>query len=66
VAALDGVESTEGTATRALSDGTVERATTVTRGRFQLTLAPAGTTAAPPLHGFLNLEVRSETRRLGG
>ena len=64
VAALDGVESTEGTATRALSDGTVERAKTVTRGRFELTLAPAGTAAAPPLHGFLSLEVRSQTRRL--
>jgi hypothetical protein len=66
VVALDGIETTDGTATRALVDGAVERATTVTHGQFRLTLGPVGTPGATPVGGTLTLEVRSETRRLGG
>ncbi len=64
VVALDGTEHTEETATRALADGAVERSSTVTRGEFRLTLAPAGETSAAPVTGTLTLEVRSETRRV--
>jgi hypothetical protein len=63
VVALDGTEHTEETATRALADGAVERASTVTRGEFRLTLAPAGEASATPVTGSLTLEVRSQTRR---
>lgn len=62
--ALDGVEISEGTATRALSDGVVERANTVTRGEFRVTLSPAEGGQVPPVGGTLSIEVRSETRRL--
>ena len=64
VVALDGIETTDGTATRALADGAVEQATTVTHGQFRLTLGPVGTPAAAPVGGTLTLDVRSETRRL--
>jgi hypothetical protein len=62
--ALEGVEVSEGTATRALSDGAVERASTVTRGEFQVTVGPAQGNQVAPLRGTLSIEVRSETRRL--
>lgn len=64
VVALDGTEHTEERATRALADGAVERSSTVTRGEFRLTLAPAGESPAAPVTGTLILEVRSETRRV--
>lgn len=61
---LDGTETTEGTATRTLADGAVERATTVTRGEFRVRLAPSGDEQAVSVDGTLSIEVRSETRRL--
>ncbi|MFN2609197.1 MAG: hypothetical protein ABR511_15120 [Acidimicrobiales bacterium] len=62
--ALDGTETTDGTAWRLLADGSVERSTTATVGRFKVTLAPADATQATVVGGTLELDVRSETRRL--
>lgn len=62
--ALDGTETSEGTATHDLVDGAVERATTVTRGNFDLVLAPAGDVRGSRMSGTLTIEVRSDTRRL--
>jgi len=62
--ALDGTETTDGTATRDLADGAVERAATVTLGEFALTLAPAGDDRGSRVGGTLTIEVRSETRRV--
>ncbi len=62
--ALDGTEVTDGTATRTVADGAVERAATVTLGQFALTLAPAGDDRGTRVGGSLTIEVRSETRRL--
>ena len=62
---LEGIETSEGTATRAISDGSVERARTVTRGEFRVTLSPAEPEQiVAPVDGTLTIEVRSETRRL--
>lgn len=62
--ALDGTETTDGRATRALADGAVETASTVTRGQFAITLAPAGDDQGATVRGTLSIEVRSQTRRL--
>jgi hypothetical protein len=62
---LTGVEISEGTATRALADGAVERAETETRGEFRVTLTPVQPAElVTPVGGTLTIEVRSETRRL--
>ncbi len=62
--ALDGTETTEGTATRDVIDGAVERATTVTRGDFGIVLAPAGDDRGSRVTGALTIEVTSNTRRV--
>lgn len=62
--ALDGTETTEGTASRDLLDGAVERATTVTRGDFDLVMAPASDDRGSRVTGTLAIEVHSDTRRL--
>lgn len=61
---VEGTETTESTATRAVADGAVETARTVTRGDFRLTLTPPGAEALSPLTGTMTIEVRSQTRRL--
>ncbi len=61
---VEGTETTESTATRALADGAVETARTVTRGNFRLTLTPPGPEVVTPLTGTMTIEVRSQTRRL--
>jgi hypothetical protein len=61
--ALEGVETTTAAATRVLSDGSVEDASSVTKGDFQVTLTGGGDDAAP-VTGTMTVEVRSETRRL--
>ena len=62
---LSGVEISEGTATRSLADGAVERAQTETRGEFRVTLSPVRPDElVAPVGGTLSIEVRSETRRL--
>ena len=61
--ALEGVETTNASATRALSDGSVHTASSLTKGDFQVTLiGPGGEDA--PVTGTMTVEVRSETRRL--
>ncbi len=60
---ISGMETTESTATRALADGVVEDASSVTRGTYRLVLSPAGSTATP-LTGSMTVEIRSQTRRL--
>jgi hypothetical protein len=61
--ALEGVEVTEATSTRALADGAIHRATSITKGSFQLTLTGPGDNALP-VTGTSSVEVRSETNRL--
>jgi hypothetical protein len=61
---LDGVATTETTAIRTLTDGAVEEATSVTRGSFDVTLAPPPGSPGDPLTGTLSIDVRSETRRI--
>ena len=62
--ALEGVETTSATATRALSDGSVQKASSLTKGDFQVTLTGPGGDDAAPVTGTMTVEVRSETRRL--
>ena len=60
---ISGTETTESTATRALHDGVVEEATSVTKGSYNLTLSPtAGSNAA--VAGTMVVEIRAQTRRL--
>lgn len=61
--ALEGVEVTESTSTRSVSDGAVHSATATTRGTFQLTLTGPGDNALP-VTGTSVVDVRSETHRL--
>jgi len=62
--ALEGVETTTASATRALSDGSVQDAESLTKGDFQVTLIGPGGEDVAPVTGTLTVEVRSETRRL--
>ena len=62
--ALEGVETTTATATRALSDGSVQKASSLTKGDFQVTLTGPGGDDAAPVTGTMTVEIRSETRRL--
>ncbi|MEA2901719.1 MAG: hypothetical protein QOH36_1606 [Actinomycetota bacterium] len=62
--ALEGVETTTATATRALSDGSVQKASSLTKGDFQVTLTGPGGDEAAPVTGTMTVEIRSETRRL--
>lgn len=61
---LTGTETTESTATRSLADGSVHEATSVTKGTYRLSLAPGASSAAVPLNGTMQVEIRSQTRRL--
>jgi polyisoprenoid-binding protein YceI len=62
--ALEGVETTNASATRMLSDGSVKDASSLTKGEFQVTLTGPGGEDAPPVTGTMTVEVQSETRRL--
>jgi len=62
--AIEGVETTSASATRALSDGSVQAASSLTKGDFQVTLTGPGGDDASPVTGTMTVEVRSETRRL--
>jgi hypothetical protein len=62
--ALEGVETTSASATRALSDGSVQAASSLTKGDFQVTLTGPGGDDAAPVTGTMTVEVRAETRRL--
>ena len=59
---ISGTERTESTANRALADGVVEEANSVTRGTYDLTLSPAG--AGAPVRGTMQVEIRAQTKRL--
>lgn len=63
---LDGTETTESTATRALSDGAVQESSSVTKGTFRLLLSPKPGQQAQPVSGTMAVEIRSQTRRLAG
>lgn len=61
---LDGVETTDSTASRAVSDGSVRAASALTKGDYRITLnGPAGESSAP-LSGTMTVEVRSKVRLL--
>jgi hypothetical protein len=60
---ISGTETTESTASRALADGVVQDASSVTKGTYQLVLSPAAG-AGLPLTGSMTVEIRSQTRRL--
>ncbi len=60
---LSGTERTESTANRALADGVVEEASSVTRGTYDLVLTPTAGAGAP-VRGSMSVEIRSQTKRL--
>jgi hypothetical protein len=60
---LEGVETTTISAKRALSDGSVQSSTSVTKGTFALTLTPPASTGGS-VNGTLQVEIRSTTQRL--
>lgn len=61
---LEGVETTDSTAVRAVADGSVRSASALTKGDYRITLnGPAGDTSAP-LSGTMTVEVRSKIRLL--
>lgn len=62
--AVEGTETTQTTATRAVADGAVESARSETQGDFRLSLTPPGVESAIPLTGTMTIELRSQTRRL--
>jgi len=62
--ALEGVEVTESTAIRALSDGSVESVSSTTHGEFSIGLAPAAGTGRSVVGGTLSIDVSSRTRRV--
>ena len=60
---ISGTERSESTAMRALDDGVVEEATSVTRGSYNLILSPTSGSNAP-VAGTMVVEIRAQTRRL--
>jgi hypothetical protein len=61
---LEGTEVTESTAMRALADGSVQDAESVTTGNFKIVLSPKAGTGGAPVTGTMSVEIRSQTRRL--
>lgn len=60
---ISGTERTESTGNRALADGVVEEATSVTRGTYDLVMSsPTG--AGAPVRGTMSVEIRAQTKRL--
>lgn len=65
-ATLEGVETTDTTASRSVVDGAVQTATSVSVGDYRVIVsAPAGDAGAP-VAGTMTIEVRSQTKRLAG
>lgn len=60
---ISGSETTESTATRALADGVVQEATSVTRGTFDVVVSPQPG-GGLPVKGTLSVEIRAQTKRL--
>jgi hypothetical protein len=61
---LSGTETTESTAMRALDDGAVQEASSVTKGTYSLSLSPRAGVSGTPVSGTMSVEIRSQTRRL--
>jgi hypothetical protein len=61
---LTGAETTESTAMRAIDDGAVQEATSVTKGSYTISLSPEARASAMPVTGTMEVEIRSQTRRL--
>ena len=61
--AINGTETTESTATRAVADGVVQDANSVTRGTYDLVLSPQPGSGSS-VTGTMTVEIRSQTRRL--
>ena len=60
---ISGTERTESTAMRALADGVVEEAESVTTGAYKLVLTPV-TGGGAPVTGTMSVEIRAQTKRL--
>ena len=60
---ISGTERTESTAMRALADGVVEEADSVTTGTYKLVLTPV-TGGGAPVTGTMSVEIRAQTKRL--
>jgi hypothetical protein len=61
---LDGAETTHTTATRFLSDGSIQTSSSSTFGRFAITLTPPSPDVSALVRGTLSIDVQSETRRV--
>lgn len=61
---LTGTETTESNAMRALQDGAVQEASSITRGSYQISLTPETRAGSMPVRGTMEVEIRSQTRRL--
>lgn len=61
---LNGTETTQSTATRALADGAIEESSSVTRGTFRLALTSRPGQPAESVGGTMSVEIRSQIRRL--
>ncbi len=64
VVTIAGTETTESTASRALTDGAVQDATAVTKGTYTLALTSQTGAAGVPVTGTMSVEIRSQTRPL--
>jgi hypothetical protein len=60
---LQGTERTVSTATRELTDGAVEQASSTTNGSYDVVLSPP-TGQGVPVNGSMTIEVRSKTQRM--
>jgi len=62
---ISGMETTESSATRALADGVVQEASSVTKGSYNLVLTSgSGSSVVAPVTGTMSVEIRAQTRRL--
>ena len=62
---LDGLQTTQVTTVRVLSDGAVQSALSFTRGTYAITVIPPSAGAGAPLTGTLSLQLRTDTKRIG-
>lgn len=60
---ISGTETTESTAIRAVADGVIEEASSVTRGAYNLVVSPQPG-GGLPVTGTMSVEIRAQTRRL--
>jgi hypothetical protein len=60
---ITGTETTDSTATRALADGVVQEASSVTKGSYNLLLSPQPSSGSS-VTGTMSVEIRAQTKRL--